>query len=78
MIKLSPLISAAILLTLYGCSRQMNFDERCRKEAQMQTKKVCPKVITPGITLDSITYDTKTESCNTTTQWKADMMIRRP
>ena len=59
MIKLSPLISAAILLTLYGCSRQMNFDERCRKEAQMQTKKVCPKVITPGITLDSITYDTK-------------------
>lgn len=59
MIKLFPLISAAILLTLCGCSRQMNFDERCQKEAEMQTKKVCPKVITPGITLDSITFDTK-------------------
>lgn len=59
MMKLFPLISAAILLTSYGCSRQMNFDERCLKEAQMQTKKICPHTITPGVILDSITYDVK-------------------
>lgn len=44
------------LLLLTACTKQRTFDEKCVSEAKEQTEKNCPKTITPGITMDSITY----------------------
>lgn len=47
------------LLLLSGCRKQLSFDQKCLLEAQEQTRKLCPRTITTGITLDSIGYSVK-------------------
>ena len=41
---------------LLGCNRQMDFYEKCSKEAEMQTQRICPRKVDPGIILDSIKF----------------------
>lgn len=50
------LLIPILFLALTGCKKQLSFDEKCQAEAKAQTLKVCPRVITPGIRIDSITY----------------------
>ena len=53
---------ALTLLSLTGCHKQLSFDERCKQEAREQTHKICPRSISEGILLDSITYDIKSHT----------------
>ena len=47
-------------LTLTACHE--NLDERAAREAQEFTKKSCPMEISEGITIDSMTFDMKTQT----------------
>lgn len=51
----------SISLTLLS-SCQRSFDEKCQLEALKETQTKCPREITPGITCDSIHYDTTIRS----------------
>lgn len=44
------------LLLFTGCQKQLSFDQKCLLDAQEQTRKLCPRSIATGITLDSIGY----------------------
>ena len=44
-----------LLLTLFSC-RQSSFDDQCAEQAEEFTEKQCPKKISEGVVLDSMTY----------------------
>ncbi len=50
-----------LLLTLFSC-RQSSFDDQCAEQAEEFTEKQCPKKISEGVVLDSMTYS-KTLRC---------------
>lgn len=45
-----------IALQLFVSCKQSNFDHMCQKEAETQTKQMCPKKMTDGVYLDSVAY----------------------
>jgi ADP-ribose pyrophosphatase YjhB (NUDIX family) len=47
-------------VALIGC--QESLEERCAREAKEYTKKNCPTQVTQEITLDSMTFDTKSHT----------------
>lgn len=47
-------------VALIGC--QESLEERCAREAKEYTKKNCPTQVTHEITLDSMTFDTKSHT----------------
>ena len=47
-------------VALIGC--QESLEERCAREAKEYTKKNCPTQVTQDITLDSMTFDTKSHT----------------
>lgn len=50
-----------LLLALFSC-RQSSFDDQCAEQAEEFTEKQCPKKISEGVVLDSMTYS-KTLRC---------------
>jgi len=44
------------IFVLSGCNRQANFSERCKKDAELQTKRLCPRKVDEGVILDSIKF----------------------
>ncbi len=50
------LVLMALAFSLVGCNRQLDFYEKCKKEADMQTQRICPRKVDTGIILDSIKF----------------------
>ena len=45
-----------ILFVLSGCNPQANFSVRCKREAEQQNKRLCPREVDKGVMLDSIKF----------------------
>jgi len=56
------ILLSLFLLLFSGCQKQLTFDQKCVIEAQEQTRKLCPRSIATGITLDSISYSIRSHA----------------
>ena len=43
-----------IALLAVGCTE--SFEDRCRREAREYTERMCPRAMTPGMVMDSMTF----------------------
>ena len=50
-------IAFVVMAALMLAACQESLEERCEREAREFTEKKCPSLITPGVTIDSMTFN---------------------